>query len=168
MVCIRETGPVAKIGMAQFRVGTAPMKMVTMALGSCVGIVIYDAARRIGGLAHVMHPSRERVRNNSNRAKFVDTAVELMIARMLKNGANKNRMTAKIFGGARMFEHITGADGIIQIGDANIEAARGELASRGIPVVAERVGGACGRTVLFDLSDGSVRVRDSHDNEEIL
>ncbi len=168
MVCIRETGPVVKIGMAQFRVGTAPMRMVTMALGSCVGIVLYDAGRRSGALAHVMHPSRKMVKNNSNRAKFVDTAVELMIGRMVKNGARIDRIVAKIFGGARMFGHVTGIQGMIQIGEANIDAARRELQALGIPVVAERVGGTSGRTVLFDLSDGSVTVRDSHNNEEIL
>lgn len=166
MNCSSKTGPVIKVGIAQFRVGQAPMRMITMALGSCIGIVLYDAKARVGGLAHVMHPHRERVKNNSNRAKFVDTAVDLMISRMENNGAKRENMIAKIFGGAKMFRHITGAQGIIQIGDSNIIATRTELAARNIPVAVERVGGTVGRTVMFDLSDGEVTVRDSHDNEE--
>ncbi len=166
MISSSGTGPVIKVGMAQFRVAMAPARMMTMALGSCVGIVIYDPKLRLGGLAHIMHPSREKVKNNSNRAKFVDSAVELMVSMMFKNGARKERLEAKIFGGARMFEHIKGSLGVAQIGDANIEAAREQLSSRNIPLVAECVGGSIGRTITLDLSDGSVTVRDSHGGEE--
>ena len=168
MRCSSEAGPIIKVGMAQFRVGIAPMKMITMALGSCVGIVIYDEIAGLGGLAHVMHPSRNRVKNNLNRAKFVDTAIELMVAKILEEGARKKRLKAKIFGGARMFQHVTGSQGVIQIGDDNVAATREQLARRGIPVVAESVGGTMGRTIMFDVSDGSVLMKDSLSNEEIF
>jgi len=116
----------------------------------------------------VMHPSRDKVKNNLNRAKFVDTAIELMITKILKEGARKGRLIAKIFGGARMFQHITGCHGVIQIGDANVAATRECLASHRIPIVAENVGGTTGRTIMFDVSDGSVQVKDSLNNEEIF
>ena len=167
MIGSSETGPVIKVGMAQYRVATPPASMMTVALGSCLGLILYDPVTRVGGLAHVMHPSRERVRNNVNRAKFVDTAIDLMLSRMSKKGAARARITAKIFGGAQMFGHVTGSRGVIQIGRANVDAARRELAERKIPIVADATGGSKGRTLLFDLSDGSVRTRDAGGKEEI-
>ena len=168
MVNISIKGPLVKVGLAQYRIGMAPMRMMTLALGSCLGIVIYDQGSRIGALAHVMHPERNKVKNNSNRAKFVDSAVELMVSRMLRRGAVRDRLEAKIFGGARMFSHVDGSRSIIQIGTANIEAARVELGREGIPIVAECVGGTKGRSIVFDVSDGSVQVKDAYGNKEIL
>ena len=157
---------IIKVGMAQFRVAMAPVKMMTMALGSCVGIVLYDPKLRLGGLAHVMHPNRDKVKNNTNRAKFVDSAIELMFSMLLKKGARKGRLEAKIFGGAKMFGHISQRLGVTQIGDKNVEAAREHLLRRKIPIVAECVGGSTGRTIMFDLSDGTVKVKSSHGGEE--
>jgi chemotaxis protein CheD len=160
-------GPLVKVGMAQFRVGTAPMKMMTMALGSCLALVLYDEESRVGGLAHAMHPWRDGVKNNANRAKFVDSAITLMVDRMIKRGARKERFTAKIFGGAKMFDHVRGDRGVMQIGEKNIVAARRKLLHIGIPIIAECVGGSRGRTVLFDVSNGTVYVKDAYDNEEM-
>ncbi|MBN2069975.1 MAG: chemotaxis protein CheD [Candidatus Krumholzibacteriota bacterium] len=167
MIRDSETGTIIKVGMAQFRIGVAPMRMYTMALGSCVGIVLHDPVERMGSLAHVMHPNRDKVKNNENPAKFVDSAIEIMVTRMIKCGAQKNRMTAKLFGGAQMFKHVIGSRGVIQVGLENIRTARENLKSAGIPVIAECVGGTTGRTILFTISDGNVYVRDAHDNEEI-
>ncbi|MBN1165314.1 MAG: chemotaxis protein CheD [Candidatus Krumholzibacteriota bacterium] len=167
MVYRSEAGVVIKVGMAQYRVGEAPMKMMTLALGSCIGIVLYDQAVRIGALAHVMHPRRDRVKSNANKAKFVDTAIDLMLSRMIKRGADIRRIVAKIFGGSTMFGSAAGGKGVIQIGEENTRVARLELAAKNIPLVAESVGGSKGRTILFDLFDGSVLVRYAYGDEEI-
>jgi len=164
----RGTAPLVKVGLAQYKVGKAPMKMMTMALGSCLGIVLFDPEARIGAMAHVMHPHQGNVRDNSNKAKFVGTAIEIMLYRMVKLGAVMGRISAKIFGGARMFDHVVSNRGIQQIGDKNIGAARSEFKERGIPIVNESVGGSKGRTIIFDLSNGSVYVRDAYGNEEIV
>ncbi len=166
MIGTRGTGILIKVGMAQFRVATAPARMMTFALGSCVGIVLYDPVSKIGGLAHVMHPNSERVRNNINKAKFVDTVVELMLSRMAKKGALRSRIKAKIFGGAKMFQSISASPGVIQIGEENVKATREELARRNIPIVAESIGGTKGRTVFFDVTSGRVTVRDAQNKEE--
>ena len=155
------------VGVAQFRVGHSPAKMTTMALGSCLGIVLYDATNRIGALAHAMHPRRDRVKNNANRAKFVDSVILLALERMSQWGAQRGRIVAKLFGGARMFDSFAGCRGLLQIGGENIAAAREVLGELGIPIVAECVGGSTGRTIVFDVSDGSVRVRDVTNTEEI-
>jgi chemotaxis protein CheD len=142
------------------------MTIMTMALGSCLGIVLFDYATKIGALAHVMHPKRELVRNNMNRAKFVDSAIALMVGRMVKRGASRERIVAKIFGGARMFKSVKGNPGVLQIGEKNVIAAREQLDILGIPIVAEDVGGTQGRTISFNVSDGSVLLRDAYDNEK--
>jgi chemotaxis protein CheD len=155
------------VDVAQVRIGQAPTRIITMALGSCLGIVMYDPETKTGALAHAMHPRRERVKNNMNRAKFVDSVIPLLLERMLQWGARRERIVAKIFGGARMFDGFTGCRGILQIGDENIVAAREVLNEFGIPLVAECVGGQAGRTICLDLSDGSVLVRGLNDAEEI-
>lgn len=156
-----------KVDMAQVRVGQAPMRIMTMALGSCLGIVLHDPEARIGALAHAMHPRRERVKNKMNRAKFVDSVIPLLLERMLQWGARREKIVAKVFGGARMFDGFEGCRGILQIGDENIVAAREVLKELGIPLVAECVGGRTGRTIVLDVSDGSVLVRYMNDTEEI-
>ena len=167
MTSNQRTGPIVKVGIAQMRVGEAPTRMETMALGSCLGIVLFDEENRIGALAHVMHPRQELVKSNANRAKFVDSAIKLMLDRMIRRGACREWIVAKLFGGARMFEDVVGSKGVIQIGEENITAARAELKALGIPIVAESVGGSRGRTILFDVTDGSVSVRDAYNREEI-
>ena len=168
MAYTHVTGPLVKIGLAQFRVAQAPITLTTMALGSCLGVVLYDEATNIGGLAHVMHPKRELVKNNVNKAKFVDSAIALMVNRMVKKGAARERIVAKIFGGAKMFANVKGSPGVLQIGEKNVESAREKLAELDIPVVAEDVGGNQGRTISFNLSDGTVLLRDAFDRERIF
>ena len=166
MIGIRGAGTLIKVGMAQFKVAAAPARMMTFALGSCVGIVLYDPVSKIGGLAHVMHPSSKRVQNNVNRAKFVDTAIELMLSRMAKKGATRSRIEAKIFGGAKMFKTAAASPGVMQIGEENVNATRAELADRNIPIVAESTGGEKGKTVFFDVASGKVTVKDAQGKQE--
>jgi chemotaxis protein CheD len=143
------------------------MTMMTMALGSCLGIVLFDGTTKIGALAHVMHPKREFVRNNMNRAKFVDSAIALMINRMVKRGARRGEIVAKMFGGAKMFKSVKGNPGVLQIGEKNVAAAREQLEELGIPIVAEDVGGSQGRTICFNVSDGTVLLKDAFNNERV-
>ena len=159
---------IARVMMAEYRIMKAPARMMTMALGSCVGIVMYDRKAGVGALAHVMHPNSDIVKNKSNKGKFVDTAVDAMIEEMSEAGGDKNRYTAKIFGGATMFDSYPSCRGVIQIGARNIEAARDVLAGQGIPIIGECVGGTRGRTIIFDLSDGSVMVKDIAGSERVM
>ncbi len=162
----QTVGEVVTVGVAQFHVGRAPLRIMTMALGSCLGIVLYDPTAKVGALAHVMHPRRARVKNNANRIKFVDTAIPIVVERMVGRGARREAIVAKIFGGAQMFESAVGAKGMPQIGEENVMTAREQFAAFGIPIAAERVGGARGRTITFDLEDGSVRVTGVDGSEE--
>lgn len=162
-----ETEKVVRVEMAQFRVGRAPVKMTTLALGSCVGITLYDQNVKVGGMAHAMHPRRDLVKNNLNKAKFVDCVVELMVRQMITKGASIKGIVAKLFGGARMFGHIANNRGVKQIGEKNVREAKEKLKNLKIPIVCEDVGGERGRTITFDLYDGSVYLRDVYGNQEI-
>lgn len=157
-----------RVGVAQFHLGYAPVRMMTMALGSCIGIVLHDSSAGVGALAHAMLPRCERVKNNANRAKFVDTVIPILMKQMIRRGARQDRIVAKLFGGARMFDTFKECKGVLQIGDENIVTAREVLAKLGIPVVGECVGGTSGRTIIFNVADGSVRVRYVDNTEELL
>ncbi|MDZ7859099.1 MAG: chemotaxis protein CheD [Candidatus Krumholzibacteriota bacterium] len=167
MEYIRREESTRKVMMGRYKTASAPDKMQTIALGSCVGVTLYDKKEKIGALAHVMLPSWKRVSNNKNRERFADSVIKLMVKDLSDSGADTQDLTAKIFGGARMFDHITGSKGAFSVGDSNIIAVKNELARVGVPITVERVGGRKGRTITFDLSDGRVLVRDSNGNEEI-
>lgn len=121
-------------------------------LGSCVGIVLYDRRRRVGGLAHVVLPqSREKP---ERPGKFVDTAIPALITEMQALHADPLRLSARIAGGAHMFA-ISGAR---RIGDQNIEAAEAALKAMRIPIVGRHCGGTKGRRMTLDVGTGATRI----------
>jgi chemotaxis protein CheD len=125
-------------------------------LGSCVAIVLYDEASQVGGLAHVLLPDR----SFSKRDRcwlFVTEAVPALLNELEEAGAVHSRLTARLVGGAAMFQDLALQDRP-NIGRRNISAARKALARAGIPIVAEDVGGGFGRSIDFDLSNGRVVV----------
>ncbi|WP_069649584.1 chemotaxis protein CheD [Caloranaerobacter ferrireducens] len=149
---------VIKVGMADLAVSKSPCIITTLGLGSCVGIVLYDRKNKIGGLAHIMLPSSLDIKNNSNKAKFADTAIEILIEEMIKIGANKNDLVAKLAGGSQMFKFSTQNE-ILRIGDRNVIASKKKLKEYGIRIVAEDTGGNYGRTIELNCEDGSLMVR---------
>jgi len=132
--------------------------LVTLGLGSCVAIMLYDPQAKIGAMAHVLLPSTSLARDITNRAKFPETAVPLLIERLKALGADPRRLVAKLAGGARMFGQLV-TPGTIQMGDRNILASRNALRAATIPIIREAVGGERGRTVRFHIKDGRVEIR---------
>ena len=149
---------VIKVGMADLNICKAPDMITTLGLGSCIGIAVYDPVTKIGGLAHIMLPDSKQMRNNSNIAKFADTGIEELVKRVVKAGANKGRLVAKIAGGARMFE-VKGVSGIGIVGERNAVASRAKLKQLGIPLVAEDTGLNYGRTVELYPETGDFRIK---------
>jgi chemotaxis protein CheD len=147
-----------RVKVADYAVGREEQTLITIGLGSCVAILLYDETVRIGGLAHTLLPEESMARDRSNPAKFPASAVTLLLAEMMRLGADVRRIRAKLVGGASMFANLLPA-GSINIGDRNVIAARRALAACGIPVVAEDVGSDHGRSVHFFLDDGRVEVR---------
>ena len=97
-------GNMIKVGMADLKACKCPDALTTLGLGSCVGVALYDPVTKIGGLLHCMLPDSTQFRNNSNIAKFADTGIQKLYDDMIKAGANRNKIIAKIAGGAKMFE----------------------------------------------------------------
>jgi chemotaxis protein CheD len=132
--------------------------LITLGLGSCVAIMLHDAQTRAGAMAHVLLPSTSLARDITNKAKFPDTAVPLLIERLKALGADPRRLVAKLAGGASMFSQLV-TPGTIQMGERNVLAARNALRAAEIPIVREAVGGERGRTVRFHVKDGRVEIR---------
>ena len=147
-----------KVGMADLNICKSPDTITTLGLGSCIGIAIWDPVTKIGGLAHIMLPDSTKIRNNSNIAKFADTGIEELVKRMVRAGASKPRMVAKIAGGAKMFE-VSGSDGIGSIGQKNALASKQKLKELGSRLVAEDTGLNYGRTVELHCDTGEYYIK---------
>jgi len=156
-----------KVGMADYKTGRNPNSLISYGLGSCVGIALYDAVNKIGGLAHIMLPDSTQARSTENPAKFADTALPLMLNEMIKMGATKAKVTAKIAGGAQMFTFANATD-VMRVGERNAEAVRMLLKKMDIKILADDTGGNYGRTVELKIDTGIYRVRTIAQGEKEL
>ena len=149
-----------KVSMAEVAIASSPTQLTTVGLGSCIGIVLYDPVNKIGGLAHIMLPNSQAIKNsNNNKAKFADTAIELMLEKMISQGAKKKYLIAKIFGGANMFSNISSTGSLLNMGIRNIQATKQALIINNIPLVAEDTGANFGRTITLDTNTGQVYLK---------
>lgn len=149
---------VIKVGMADLQVSAHPGILTTLGLGSCVGIALYDPTTKVAGLAHIMLPSSQLVRTNTNIAKFADTAIVKLLKDMLQLGARKSCIIAKLAGGAQMFA-FSEASEMMRIGARNIAASRDKLLELCIPVVSDDTGGNYGRTIELYSNDGRLLIK---------
>ena len=94
---------VVKVGMADLNVCASPDSIITMGLGSCIGVVLWDPVSKVCGMVHVMLPDSKAISQNTSRAKFADTGIEELLEKVLLSGATRARLVAKIAGGAQMF-----------------------------------------------------------------
>ena len=150
---------VIKVGMADLKTCVSPDGLTTLGLGSCVGVALRDPVTKIGGLAHVMLPDSKAISSPTlNIAKFADTGIEECVRQMEALGAKRNRMTAKIAGGATMFA-TQGKSDLVKVGERNVEATKKKLAELNIPILAEDTGANYGRTVIFYPETGEYTIR---------
>ena len=140
------------IGIAGLKLIRQPDRIRTV-LGSCVGIGVYDRVAKIGALGHVILPSSEI--GSGDRGKFADTAVDWLVDEVLAAGCVRERIRAKIAGGAFMF----GAAAKSGIGERNLQAVKERLLHHRVPLVAEAVGGEKGRKMMLDPATGIVEVQ---------
>lgn len=156
---MNECAQVIKVGIADMNLVKAPDLIRTSGLGSCVGVVIYDQAKELAGLAHVMLPDSSLSKGGLlNIAKFADTAVKELVKQLIQQGSRAYALKAKIAGGAQMFQFANSSD-LMRIGPRNVEAVKHELASLRIPLLGEDVGGNSGRTIEFDPKTCILKIR---------
>lgn len=148
-----------KVGIGDLNIVESPAKIMTIGLGSCIGIMLYDRKMKIAGLSHIMLPDSNQFREIANPMKFADLAIPILLSKMKERGCNKINIIAKIVGGASMFKF---ADAKLSsdIGRRNSEMVKYILKEKEkIPIVSEEIGGSKGRTMIVDAKDGTVTIK---------
>ncbi len=150
---------VQSVSVGELQTAAAPTVLETVGVGSCLAIVLHDPIACIGGMAHAMLPVKPATEPSILACRYVDESILTLIGSLLKMGVRRDRLIAKLVGGAHMFALF--GDAAHGIGAQNVEQARKTLAEQNIPIVAEETGGNVGRTIHFDLASGVCSV-ESH------
>lgn len=157
---------IINVGMADYKIAKKPDILTTGALGSCVGVCIYDVDANVGGLAHVMLP-KSNANSRGDLKKYADKLVPLMFKDLICLGAKRPRLVAKIVGGAQMFS-FPGKANVLRIGERNIEAVEEELKLLNIPLLEADVGGKVGRSIRFDVTSGLLHIKSINQGEKVI
>jgi chemotaxis protein CheD len=132
------------VRMGEIAVSKSPGDLlVSLGLGSCIGLALVDQRRGIAGLAHIMLP--EAIGNGGPAGKFADLAVPELVAQTVALGTARTSLKAVLVGGAQMFA--LGGGNSLDIGVRNEAAVRDMLAAERIPVIAAATRGSKGRTI---------------------
>ncbi len=158
-------GKMVVVGIADLNVVKGDDYLITYALGSCVGICLYDPINKVAGMSHIMLPSSQAAKDHPH--KFADTAIPALIAKMVAAGALRSAIKAKIAGGAKMFATVGNSD-IASIGDRNVVAVKATLANQRIAIIAEDTGKNFGRTQSFDAVTGTMKIKSAQKGEWTL
>jgi len=146
------------VGIGEWHILKVSGILVCIGLGSCIGVALYDPIKRIGGMVHILLPLNQNDKDSVSPTKFADTGVPFLVDEMIKVGANKSVIVAKIAGGSQMFS-IKGREDKINIGARNISVVKEKLQNLGIPILGEDTGGSFGRTMEFYVDSGLVKVK---------
>jgi chemotaxis protein CheD len=138
--------------------------LVSLGLGSCIGLALLDRRTGRAGLAHVVLPESNG-HGTENPLKFADKAVPELLQRVVALGGRRMRLEAVLVGGASMFATTATS---LEVGQRNESAVRGLLAKLRVPVVAHATGGNRGRTIRVDVASGEVTVREAGGTNETL
>jgi len=146
-----------KVGIADMKMLRVEGTLVTYALGSCVGICLYDPVIKLASMIHIMLPTAPQG-SNANLFKYADTGITETLRKMEAFGAVRRRIYSKIAGGAKMFE-IQGDNNFGNIGERNIETVRMKLQENRIIIKSYDVGGTSARTLFFNAENGEAMVK---------
>ena len=155
------------VQMADCQVADVPGQVLaTYALGSCIGLAVYDPKVNVGGLLHFMLPDStiDPARGRENPFMFADTGIPLLIDRVCQRGASRQRLMVHAAGGARMMDQ----GNVFEIGKRNYLAMRRILWKKGMMVHAEAVGGGNSRTVRLQIGTGKVWLQEGGEQRELL
>lgn len=153
------------IGIGDCRVSAGGSdELITYALGSCIGIAVYDPAAQVGGLLHFLLPnsSLDRAKAEANPYLFADSGIPLLFRQAYAQGAKKERLVTRLVGGSQMT--VTG--GIWNVGEKNTSAARQILSRAGVRIQSEAVGGKAARTVRLHVKTGEMSITEISGNSK--
>ena len=145
---------IVEVRMGEIHSVSAPDRLRAI-LGSCIGVALYDATKRIGSMAHVVLPEGDPTRSNGSIGRFATTAIPGMIDQLRELAGGLGRIRAKIAGGASLFAATSPG---LKIGELNISMVETQLRAAGIPIIGRHLGGERGRRITFDLESGEVVV----------
>jgi chemotaxis protein CheD len=134
---------------------------VTTILGTCVAVCLFDSKNQVGGINHYMLPFWNG--NGLPHPKYGNIAIARLYEKVLKSGAEKKNLVAKVFGGWTKLQ-----ESQYQIGERNIQMAKETLKELGIKIVSESIGGSEGRLLKFHTDTGTVFMKFSQISEPVL
>lgn len=149
---------VLTIGIAEIGVVSGQSEVITYALGSCIGVCLYDKSLKLAGMVHVMLPTAPPDGPGKLVGRYADTGIPALVAAMESKGSSRLRLSAKIAGGAKMF-NVPGDSAVGNIGDRNIKEVKRVLAGLRIPIIGEDVGKDYARTMSFAAATGLVTIK---------
>lgn len=155
------------VGISDMNITNGGNSLVTFALGSCIGICIFDPVMKVGALGHIMLPYAPNPGAEPNVNKYADTCIPNMLQKLLAAQCSKPRLVAKIAGGAKMFA-VSGDTAFGNIGERNALAVKETLRKHGIRLCAEDTGLNFGRTVYFHTTNGVVEVKAYNHDTKVL
>ncbi len=148
------------LNIGEFAVSKEPVVLETI-LGSCVGICLWDAGQRIGGLNHYLLPNEQT--DTPRSSVYGGTSIQLLVKAMLEEGAAMDHLVAHIYGGGMVINKL---DDVFNIGMENVLIARQMLQEYGIPVVGEYIRARQGIRVSFKTASGEMTVTPLGDKTE--
>ncbi len=155
------------VGVSDCRFGSAAEHVVTTyALGSCIGLAVYDVAAGVGGLLHFMLPDSaiDAEGGRANPYRFADTGIPLLLDEAYRRGASKKRLIVAAAGAAQMVD----PGNVFDIGRRNYQAMRRVLWKAGLLIRAEAIGGTCSRTVRLEIATGRLWLQEAGGQRELI
>lgn len=146
------------VDIADMKIGTGEQnELTTYALGSCIGVAIFDPITHVGGMLHYMLPeaSINPDKARENPFMFADTGIPMLFREAYKFGAARHRLQIKLAGGANVMDQ----SNFFNIGKRNYLAARKILYKNNLLIASELVGGISGKTMRMRLSDGRIEIK---------
>ena len=166
---IQELENMITVNMGDFKTARGDRKLITRDLGSCVGIAMRDPQTGVGGLLHIMLPQYLPCQSSEPfvAAKYADTGLDELVRALVHQGANRERLVAKLAGAAHMIKSPNVPESM-DISSRNLAAVRKKLEELRIPVLAAEVGEHHPRTVVFEPGSGTVRIVTSGRAEKMI
>lgn len=161
------TGSELLVGLSEIQVAKGAAMFSILGLGSCLGIAIRDTQSPIGGVVHAMLPTAFANKPVEQAGKFASTGVPELIARLESEGANRSNLIASVVGGAQVIGPTAMSNGL-DLGTQNVEAAIAALRDHGIELKVSDTGGANGRSMIFNLASGEIKVRTLSSDEKVI
>lgn len=146
------------VGVADMKVSSQGSDvLVTHALGSCIGVAIFDPVAKVGGIIHYMLPDSnlDPIKGKEQPLMFADTGLPLLFRECYRLGAQKPRLRVKVAGGSQ----VLGNREFFQIGRRNYAALRKIFLKNNVLIDNEDVGGTKARTLFLEIATGIVWIK---------